>query len=76
MALSRGKGDVRGGYQCLKDVTMSSCPACGRPVIRRRYAGALAGLARAHVDRFEVCVLVLAVAEPAPPDLDRLRRCG
>ena len=37
---------------------------------------ALSVLARAHVDRFEVCVLVLAVAEPAPPDLDRLRRCG
>jgi len=37
---------------------------------------ALSVLARAYVDRFEVCVLALAVAEPAPPDLDRLRRCG
>ena len=37
---------------------------------------ALSVLARAHVDRGEVGVLALAVAEPAPPDLDRLRRCG
>ena len=44
---------------------------------------ALSVLARAHVDRFEVGMLALAVAElalaaaePAPPYADRLRRCG
>ena len=37
---------------------------------------ALSVLERAHVDRFEVGVLALAEAEPAPPDPDRLRRCG
>ena len=37
---------------------------------------ALSVLACAHADRFEVGVLALVVAEPAPPDPDRLRRCG
>ena len=37
---------------------------------------ALSMLACAHADRFEIGVLALAVAEPAPPDPDRLRRCG
>ena len=37
---------------------------------------ALSVLACAHPDRFEVGVLALAVAEPDPPDPDRLRRCG
>ena len=40
------------------------------------WLSALSVLACAHADRFEVGVLALAVAEPAPPDPDRLRRCG
>ena len=62
---------------------MSSCPACGRPVIRRRYAGALAGLARAHVDKLGECPSL----RPRPggwharmwigyDDVDRLFTCG
>ena len=40
------------------------------------WLSALLVLACAHADRFEVGALALAVAEPAPPDPDRLRRCG